>query len=289
MTTNDEHDGARRGRGSRAGFTLMEVLVTILIIGLMLASVTQILTSVRYTRDTIHNIQEVQLAGPAIMDRLERDLRGIFTINQPREMHLRVMNRVLLGEDADRIDFVTTTDGLEWNYEQDRPLRADYNEVGYCLRTSRADDRFLEMYRREDLGVDEAPLAGGAFTFLHDRVKSFNIEVFAADGPEEEPVEEWGMDPTDEDTQGLPAALRITLTLELAPRILRERLTIARIDRQTVVMTRVIRLPEGLRLAQADIPRLLVPVPPTESDPTPGAGGGEAEPGGLGGDPSGGN
>ena len=84
MTTNDEHGGARRGRGSRAGFTLMEVLVTILIIGLMLASVTQILTSVRYSRDTIHNIQEVQLAGPAIMDRLERDLRGIFTTNQPR-------------------------------------------------------------------------------------------------------------------------------------------------------------------------------------------------------------
>ncbi len=59
-----------------AGFTLVEIIVTVAIVGLMLASVTQILSTVRRSRDSIHNIQEVQLAGPAIMDLIERDLRS---------------------------------------------------------------------------------------------------------------------------------------------------------------------------------------------------------------------
>ena len=265
-------------RARSLGFTLMEVLLAVMIVGLMLASVTQILTSARHTRDTIHNMQEVQLAGPAIMDLLERDLRGIFTTNQPRDLHLRVMNRVLLGEDADSLDFVTTTDSLEWNYDQERPLRADYNEVGYRLRTRPGDDRFLELYRREGFGVDEEPLSGGAYSFLHDRVKAFNVEVYAEDGPDEEPLEEWGMDPTDPETQGLPAALHITLTLELTPRILREQLTIASVDKQTVVYVRVVRLPEGLRVAEAEIPRPGIPSPPSGEAGAPGGAGG-TEPG----------
>lgn len=50
-----------------AGFTLVEVLVTLLIMGGIMVSMTQILGAARNTRDTIHNIQETQLAGPAIL------------------------------------------------------------------------------------------------------------------------------------------------------------------------------------------------------------------------------
>ena len=68
----------RIGRPSRscAAFTLVEVLVTLLIVGGIMLAITQILEAARVSRDTIHNIQETQLAGPAIMDLIERDLRG---------------------------------------------------------------------------------------------------------------------------------------------------------------------------------------------------------------------
>ena len=54
-----------------AGFTLAEVLVTILIMGGILVSITQILHAARMSRDTINNLRERQLAGPAIMDLIE--------------------------------------------------------------------------------------------------------------------------------------------------------------------------------------------------------------------------
>ena len=68
-----------------AGFTLVEVLLTLLIMSGILLSLTQLLTAARRSKDTIHNIKEHQLAGPAILDLIEGDLRGLITVNRPRD------------------------------------------------------------------------------------------------------------------------------------------------------------------------------------------------------------
>jgi prepilin-type N-terminal cleavage/methylation domain-containing protein len=265
---------------ARAGFTLVEVLLTLLIMGMLMLSMTQILTAARNSRDTIHNIQETQLAGPAIMDLVERDLRGMFVYNRARATALRVENRAMLGLDGDSLDFVASTDGLVFEEIDNRFQRADYNEVGYRCRPSMDSDDFLEIYRREDFGVDEEPFEGGRYVFLHDRVKAFDIQVFLADGIDDnEPLDEWGMQETDPEI-GVPTRIEISLTLELAPRIQREQLRIVPLDRRTVTYRRVIRLPTSLAREDAD---LLVPTIPRPGTPAaaglPVGGGGGGEPG----------
>lgn len=250
----------RRGGTGEAGFTLIEIIVSVLIMGMMLAAISQMLTSVRMSRDLVHNIREIHLAGPAILDLIERDLRAIFTTQIPRELHLKVENRVMAGEDADRIDFFTSTDSLLVRYEGERGVRADVNEVGYCLRPNPRNDDFLEIYRREGFGIDEDPQRGGQYIFLHDHIVSFDVEVYAEDGPDTDPLEEWGEDPTDPETQGLPTSLRLRLVIELEPRLLREQLGFMRL-KQKRTYERIVRLPESLRMAEAAIPRLGVPTP----------------------------
>jgi type II secretion system protein J len=245
---------------SRRGFTLVEVLLTMTIMALMLVAISQMLTAARTTRDVIQNVQETQLAGPAILDMIERDLRGLMTMDLPRTSEFRLKNRVVLGYDADGIDFITTTDNVNWTENGDRFVRADWCEVGYCLRPSPENDDFLELYRREDFGVDSEPFTGGTYTFLHDRVKSFDVRAFAEDGEDAEPIEEWNVDPTDPETQGLPARLEITMTLEIAPRLIREQLVIDSKEQRTIEYRRVIRIPEILRVAAQDIPRPAIPV-----------------------------
>lgn len=264
-------------RSARAGFTLTEVLLTLMIMGGILLSMTKILTAARTSRDTIHNIQEARLAGPAIMDRIERDIRGLLVYNIPRETHIRVSNRVMLGMDGDSIDFVTTTDSLSPHPEFDRYIRTDINEVGYCLRPSEVDDDFLEIYRREDAGIDDEPFRGGTYTFLHDRVKAFDIQAFEEDGEDAEPIDEWGEDASKEEHQrGLPTRIEISLTLELAPRITNERISVVPLSRRTIVYKRIIRMPESLRLSLAAMPAPIVPVPATggEGEEEEGAAGG---------------
>lgn len=270
---------------ARAGFTLAEVLVAVLIMGGILVSVTQILHVARISRDNIHNIQETQLAGPAIMDMLERDLRGLTTYNRTRQDHLRVKNRVLRGVDADSLDFVSTTDNLVLRVDGDRFLRSSINEVGYRLRPNPDYDDFLELYRREDMGIDDEPFSGGEFTFLHDRVKNFDIQVFEEDGVDADAFEEWG-GRGDEEHVGLPARLEISLTLELQHRIEREALRPSFLTEMTY--RRIIRLPEALRVEEGALPVPVVPTGPAGEGDGAASGGKGGSGGGGGGGASGG-
>jgi type II secretion system protein J len=264
----------RRARGAGSpGFTLVEVLLTLLIMSGIMITITQVLAGVRRTRDEIHNIQERHLAGPAILGRIERDLRSLLTYNRQRRYALRVKDRVMAGLDADSLDFVCTVNGLlPWQDNVSDPFRrADVNEVGYRLRERPDSDDFLEIFRREDFGVDDEPFEGGRFAFLHDRVKAFNIEVFEEDGPDVEPVESWSWE-DNPDYVGLPARIELELTLELAPRLVREQLVI---DRRTIVYRRIIRFPQNQREAIQRAVRPVFPViePPTPDTPgTPGPG-----------------
>lgn len=247
---------------ARAGFTLIEVLLTLLIMSGILLTVTQILTAARTSRDSIHNIQEQMLAGPAILQRIENDLRALYAFDRDARDVLRVENRVLAGFEADALDFVCTTDGLMPHRERANEdyRRADVNEVGYCLRPNPASDDFLELYRREDFGVDDQPFEGGQYAFLHDRVKGFEIRVYDEDGVDAEPREGWGDDSGEH--VGFPARLEIELTLELAPRLVREQIVVTR---HTVTYKRVFRFPPSMRAAQElaavpIVPRLTPPV-----------------------------
>jgi type II secretion system protein J len=267
-------------RSTRAGFTLIEVLLALTIMAWIMLQITIVLQSTRTSRDSIHNIQEQQLAGPAILARIESDLRALTLYNRDARYALRVQNRVLSGFEADSLDFVCTTDGLLPHREQANEAyrRADLNEVGYHLRPNPSSDDFLELYRREDFGLDDKPFEGGEFAFLHDRVKGFEIRVYAEDGVEAEPEEEWG---EDEELVGLPARLEIELTLELAPRLLRE--SIVKLDK-VVTYKRIFRFPAALAQAQE---LALVPLIPRIEKPTlqtPGGGTPPPEEGGGGGD-----
>lgn len=288
-TTTPSHPKTTQG----AGFTLIEVMLVALIMGMMMVSITKLMQAARRTRDTIHNFQETQLAGPAVLEMMTRDLQGLITTGRPRTDWLRVTDRTVNGQDADRIDFVTTTDSLlVQSDDNDEPLRADINEVGYVLRPSPENDEFLEIYRREDFGVDTEPMEGGDYTFLSDQVKGLNIEVFYQDGPDPEPEDEWTSESVapppgaaiaanasgtsnassnSDDIGGLPAWIRISLTIELKPRIDRESMDFSGRNKRTITYMRNFRFPNVLRVADGEIPRFGIP-------PAPSAGGGATDP-----------
>lgn len=257
-------------RTLRAGFTLVEVMLALMIVGFIMLAVMQILAAARQTRDVIHNIQERQLAGPAILARIDGDLRALTTFNRDARLALRIRNRVVGGYDADSLDFVSTVNSLLPFAESANVdfRRADVNEVGYRLRPNPDSDDFLEIYRREAFGVDEEPFDGGRYALLHDRVKGFNILVYPEDGPDTEPEESWGSQ--DDEFVGLPARIEIELTIELAPRLVREQLIT---DRRTMLYRRVFRFPQSQRVALEVnpvpvIPVLTPPVDPTTAGPT---------------------
>jgi hypothetical protein len=251
----------------RSAFTIVEVMIAVAIMSMMLVAILQVLSAVRLTRDRIHNTQETQMAGPIIMDLITEDLRGLHILGRAKAEHLKINDRVLYGLDADRLDFVTTTSSREPVMIDGRLRRSQVSEVGYVTRSNPQDDEFLELFRREDFGVDELPFLGGTYTFLSDRVKSFTIECFAQDGDEAEVISEWGSQKVTDDTyKGLPASVIITLTLENAPRLLQEQLEFQSTARMTVTYQRTIRFPEAQRKQESELVFLAIPSLPTGED-----------------------
>jgi prepilin-type N-terminal cleavage/methylation domain-containing protein len=216
----------------QGGFTLIEIMITLLLMAGILLTITQVLTGARRTRDKIHNLQDAQKAGPAILQRMEQDLRAIYTHDRDRAFTILIRDDTLSGADADHIDFVSAVSSLIKYREDDQEdfHLAPINEVGYHLRRRPDNDDFMEIYRREDFGVDDLPFEGGRYALLHDRVKGFNITVYRADGPEEEPEDFWDAE-EDLEMVGLPYRIEIELTIELAPRLTGEQIVF---DRRTL-------------------------------------------------------
>ncbi len=263
-------------RPRRSGFTIVEVMIAVAIMSMMLVAILQVLSAVRLTRDRIHNTQETQMAGPIIMDLITEDLRGIHTLGRPSSEHLKINDRVQYGLDADRIDFVTTTSSREPMLIDYKLRRSQVCEVGYVTRSNPDDDEFLELFRREGFGVDEAPFVGGTYTFLSDRVKAFSIEVLDQDGDEGEVITEWGSSKvTNDQHKGLPASVVISLTLENTPRLLKEQLEFTSSARMTVTYQRTIRFPQSLRKQESELAFLALPAAPGDE---PGAGEEEGDP-----------
>ncbi|MDF1838173.1 MAG: prepilin-type N-terminal cleavage/methylation domain-containing protein [Planctomycetota bacterium] len=250
----------------RSAFTIIEVMIAVAIMSMMLVTILQVLSAVRLTRDRIHNTQETQMAGPIIMDLITEDLRGLHILGRPAAEHMKINDRVLYGLDADRIDFITTTSSREPVMIDGLMRRSQVCEVGYVTRSNRDDDEFLELFRREDFGVDELPYQGGNYTFLSDRVKAFTIEVFTEDGDEAEVITEWGSEKVTNDTyKGLPASIVITLTLENTPRLLQEQLEFQSTARMTVTYQRTVRIPEAMRKQESEQVFLMIPSLPSEN------------------------
>jgi len=274
---------------AQRGFTIVEVMIAVAVMSLMLVSILKVLSAVRLTRDRIHNTQETQLAGPIIMDLIMEDLLGVHVLGRAKADHLRIVDRVRYGLDSDQLHFVTTTSSREPILIEGKIRRAQVCEVSYLAKENPEDDEFLELYRREDYGVDDEPYEGGNYTFLSNRVKSFSIEIFENDGQDEQPIMEWSTDTSsDPETQGLPASIVISLTLENTPRLLAEQVEFNSQQLMTVTYQRTIRFPEFLRKTEDQLAYLAIPnipddAPGGDADGSTDDEGGDAEAGREGG------
>ena len=197
-----------------AGLTLLEVLVATALLGVFFVSVYSMVAATVKIRNQIQDEATPYAVGPVVIDRIVEDLRAA-TVEPYKDgdaFHAEV--ETINGEAATKVDFVTCSPSRARVKVGRELVKAHLNEVGYRLRRSETASGLGALYRREDLGVDEEPLAGGAYYKLADRVKEFRIDWFAEDAG----------DPTTEDAKGeeewdakkekkLPFACRITLKL----------------------------------------------------------------------------
>ncbi len=189
--------GARSPRGAGAGFTLMEVMLTVAITAAVFAMIGGILVSVLTASEKIDRKLRTEKTGYGILSVLRRDLTGVYAyaLGGPA---FRGEDRTVAGKPADTLRFVTTARVLGGDGRGARPALV---AVGYRLEDA-GEGRGLALYRRAS-AVEGDPLGGGAYAELCAGIEAFQLEYL--DGNDRAWKTSW----TDEER--LPLAVKLAL------------------------------------------------------------------------------
>lgn len=195
----------------QAGFTLIEVLLAIAITATVMLTVGTTFHIMLNARDVVDDLAESSEAGPRILNLIERDLRGLWTYNIRNNKVFKGTPSDVNGRDADRMDFLTTTDSVGTVMDlQSIAHKPTINEVGYWFKPNQHFRDVFELWRREDPMVDREINTEGSFQLVHDRIKSFKIRYFETLGYGAEELLEW--DSSTEDR--LPKRIKIEFIIE---------------------------------------------------------------------------
>jgi prepilin-type N-terminal cleavage/methylation domain-containing protein len=165
------------------GLTLLEVLVSIVILGILMGAIYGTYTS---------NVEAIQIAREKgkiyqmtriVFDRMTKDLESAFIhVSSPNEkirLGMIGKNQELDGKPADRIDF-TTLNHLALG---DEGPQTDLCEVGYRIVEDSENEGF-KLFRRDD-GIPDDELIDGGFSHeMASRVTGLDI-IFQDENGEE--------------------------------------------------------------------------------------------------------
>ena len=245
------------------GFTLMEVMVTLSMIG---GIMTVIYTVLYTTLDQKRKIEVHVMAsrvGPLLLDQVENDIRQLFTYNVNNGITFQGEDNRISGQDADTLRMVCQAPSTSAVFNGDRPVFAPVNEVGYVLTETAGSDELMTLWRREDYFVDDKPMKGGPGTPLYRRVLGFDVKYYDVTGEDAEEEDDWDM----EDRENkFPAACKITLRIEVESRAMGEVVTRDEMDRREYTFHRYVTFPKDAARQMAVLPA--IPTDPTGDDST---------------------
>lgn len=188
---------ARQGtRGPRGGFTLLEVMVALTVLGVVVMFVYQVLQNSVRGQDMVREGLRAPKIQNAILGQILKDFRYLYWDGFSGDTGLVGKNHEVHGMDADVIDFVTARPSRAAQADEDALRDAPpspITEVGYALRANDENSDYLELYRREDWFIDDNPVRGGKYTLLYNKITKFSLQYF--DIPEQnvdgKPLDEW--------------------------------------------------------------------------------------------------
>ncbi|MCB9832440.1 MAG: prepilin-type N-terminal cleavage/methylation domain-containing protein [Planctomycetes bacterium] len=164
------------------GFTLIELMIAIAVASLFFLGVFGIIRAGINTQIFVREMSDAGRQGPAILQQIADDLENCYFYNL-------LENDAFIGKNinngdyrADRIHFLTTRPSLLSDSRIEVPdddligQPAPITEVSWLLKPNENDERFWELHRREQPGVDDEINRGGYYRMVSDRIISFKVQ-----------------------------------------------------------------------------------------------------------------
>lgn len=205
-------------------FTLIEILMAIAIVGVVMTTLYMSfggsLTIIRNSTERAEQIRRIIVLQRII----QNDIQNINYPSQKKLRNFKITRKYNGNDPADRLDFIALLSQLSF-FSATSPLR----EISYFIRPSQTSAQGVQLYnlyRREQLGIDDHPNKGGSVSLLAKRVKSLKIEASQDVGNDK-----WQRKWDHRDKNSYPKGVRITITVqrENVPKAFRQVVAIGKI------------------------------------------------------------
>ncbi len=207
---------ARRVRRTLAGFTLIEVLISIAILAAITAMLFGAFSALKRSKDGLGRLQDRQREGRLAMARITRELQSAFiSAHTPLNQALLVQKTLFKGQrgsPADRVDFTAFA-----NRRLDRNAHvSDQCELSYYGSPNPDDPSINDLVRRIDTELDLEPDKGGRVEVLATDIDLFDLQYLDAQTGEWQ--ESWDTSQSTGQPDRLPLQVRVILVLNQGSR-----------------------------------------------------------------------
>lgn len=194
---------SRRSRAA-AGFTLIEVMVTVAITATVFAMIGGILVSVIGNAERIEKMLKTEKTGYGVLSTVRRDLTGVYAyaLGGPA---FKGTDKGVGNQESDELAFVTTARVLPAEDGRTAPALI---EVGYTLREGEPQGTGLTLFRRA-AAFEGDPLEGPEeYSEIASGIESFKLTYL--DSEDDQWKDAW------EEAERLPLAVKVELKLTLS-------------------------------------------------------------------------
>lgn len=193
-------------RRSRAGLTIVEVMVAMAILLIMVATTGAVLANALEIRKVLEDRDSTTRAARVALGTIRRNLQLAYLTDQVSPTF--TYQTVFVGLDGRTDSIFYATRAHQRLYRDSR--ESDAAEISLWAETSRASRRGYTLYQRESQRVDEEPDEGGRVLPLAHQVRTFELRYL--DGTQDVWREEWDTRSVDQANR-LPRAVQIGLVL----------------------------------------------------------------------------
>lgn len=192
-----------------AGFSLLEVIIAIAILGLIGVLTFTTIASAFQARDMLEQEDEVNQSARVALDRIRRDIQLAFLTGNTQAVSTYHTLLVAKNEDPDTVWLTTLSH--QRLYRDSR--ECDQTEVTMWTEQDPNNRGYLVLLHREAPRIDNEPEKDGLIYPLAYKVKTFNLRWL--DGDSKEWKDEWDTTGVDQANR-LPRAAQVVLGL-MAP------------------------------------------------------------------------
>ena len=160
----------------RAGFTLLEVMISITIIGMIVSLIYGSVAKTADSKDSVEQGNDIYHQARWAMDKMESDLSTAF-VSKAKNSYTLFYGVSRDGANGYPQDEVHITSFSHIKLDSATTTESDQGEISYFVMND-PESGLPTLYRREDSTVDQDNMDGGEFYDLVQNVLAFNLRYF---------------------------------------------------------------------------------------------------------------